>query len=64
MQRDTFTVIYRTGGTVNFKWHKAFPVETATEAEALRQSTERMGYKALTHRTSELNKIGLPETYE
>jgi len=60
----SYTVIYRTGGTENFKWHKCVPVGSHADAEEQKQEIERMGYKAIVHKTAEIESIGLPETYE
>lgn len=61
----TFTVIYRTGGTENFKWNRVG--ERYSDRASARESAdglERMGYPALVHDTKLLDSIGLPETFD
>lgn len=60
----SYTVIYRTGGTVNFEWKKCQPTADRAAAYAMRNDIEKMGYKALVHDTNQLEIIGLPSTYE
>lgn len=59
----SYTVIYRTGGYLNFRWHKCLPVATWEKAQALAEEVRRQGYHALIHDTEALESIGLPETY-
>jgi len=60
-----YSVIYRTGGTVNFKWNRVLETyKTMEAARAIVAELEKMGYKALVHHTRSLNLIGLPETFE
>ena len=63
MAYTSYTVIYRIGGTERFEWRKCAPVATHDEAKQQREEIERMGYKALVHRSEYLATIGLPETY-
>jgi hypothetical protein len=61
---QTFTVIYRTGGTENFKWNRVGERYTnRTSAKESADGLERMGYPALIHDTKLLDAIGLPSTY-
>lgn len=60
----TFTVVYRTGGTLRCVWRRCSAVETMGEANKLFQSLARQGYKALVYRTAELDAIGMPEGWE
>lgn len=63
MQQKFFFVVFRTGGTVNFKWHRSLAMPRA-EAEAALAATQRAGHKAhIVERDSSL-AIGLPETFE
>ena len=58
----TFTVIYRTGGTENFKWHKVLTLHRTKEtAMADVKRIEKQGYKALMFDTDKLNAIGMPD---
>ena len=61
----TFTVIYRTGGTENFKWNRVGErYSDRTSAEESADGLERMGYPSLVHDTKLLDSIGLPETFD
>jgi hypothetical protein len=60
---NSYTVYYRTGGCDNFKWQKAFPVATQTEAIKQREEILRKGYMAHYAKTELLDSIGLPDTY-
>lgn len=57
----SYTVVYRTGGTLDCTWRQCRPVATMQEAVSQRDSIERGGRKALIKRTSEVVKHGLPE---
>ena len=59
----SWTIIYRTGGTENFQWHKSIAYLSKEEAAVSMKELERMGYAALMHTTRLLESIGLPETY-
>ena len=62
---QTFTVIYRTGGTENFKWNRVgerYPDRASAKESAA--SLERMGYPSLVHDTKLLDSIGLPESFD
>lgn len=61
---NTFTVIYRTGGTKRCTWRRTTPVLTREAANKRRDEVERMGYKAITHKTDELDRIGMPEGWD
>ena len=58
----TYCIVYRTGGTENFKWRRTLPMsrENATQAHA---SVERMGYPALMVDYELSKAVGLPETF-
>jgi hypothetical protein len=57
-----YCVVYRTGGTDNFQWHRSSAMLKA-EAERSKRETERKGYKALVERYDRSINIGLPEGY-
>jgi len=63
MKVKFFYVIYRTGGTDNFKWHRTLPMKR-DEAIKAQEDTEKMGYKCFIAEKESSDKIGLPETYE
>lgn len=58
-----FCVVYRTGGTDNFKWVRTLAM-SKNEANACKVSTEKMGYRAMVANYAQSIAIGLPETYE
>lgn len=60
-----FTVVYRTGGTARFAWHRTEPVQTREEADKLRADIIRSGYEALYPQDYDLSmSVGLPETFD
>jgi len=61
---ENFTVVYRTGGTMRFRWARCAPVATRPEADAQAASIERMGYRALVAPTARWDAAGLPETWD
>ena len=60
----SFSVIFRTGGTDNFKWNLVGDVFTRETATAKVVELERMGYKAMAHDAKQLASIGMPESFE
>lgn len=61
---DTLTVIYRTGGTENFKWHKVFTLFPKPDAAIeTAEQIRKMGYPTMIFETKKLESIGMPETY-
>ena len=58
-----YAVIYRTGGTENFKWVRVLGSFTRDAAFAQKDELERMGYKSLVHQAAQLDAIGLPDTF-
>lgn len=63
-QATKYAVIYRTGGSANWKWHRVLDAyATRAQAEAKADEIERMGYPALVHSAARLDAIGMPETY-
>ena len=62
---QTFTVIYRTGGTETFKWNRILTsFEDKQDAIAKKIELEKMGYPSLIHDTHLLDAVGMPETFE
>ena len=62
-QRDTFCVVYRTGGTANFSWTRSLGMSKADAVQTARDC-ERMGYKSMVVNYALSMAIGLPEGYE
>lgn len=60
----TYTVIYRTGGTENFKWHKTVEYQSYQSAASSMQDIVKGGRIAMIFDTSLLSSIGLPETFD
>lgn len=61
---EQYTVIYRTGGSERFTWHRLAKNTSLEIARKDAEEIERMGYKTLIHKTKQLDAIGLPETFE
>jgi hypothetical protein len=61
MTTSTFTTIYRTGGTENCVWKRCLAVQSEQVAREQAASIEKMGYRAIVHRTHILDAIGMPE---
>ena len=61
---ESYTVIYRTGGTEVWEWRACRPVATLAEAISEKASIQRMGYAATFRRTSAVGANGIPTTYE
>ena len=60
-----YQVIYRTGGTDNFKWHIVGEIyRSSLLAYDKRNELVKMGYRAIVHDADRLSVIGLPETFE
>jgi hypothetical protein len=58
-----YCVVYRVGGTENFKWRRTLAM-SESEADEARERTLRMGYPAFKEVYEHSLAIGLPETYE
>ena len=56
-------VIFRTGGTANFEWHRSFGM-VKFAAEALAEETRKMGYESMVANYAQSLAIGLPETFD
>jgi hypothetical protein len=59
-----YCLVFRTGGTENFKWHRTNEHYTLDEAILKNQEVQKMGYKSYVVKYQESKNIGLPETYE
>lgn len=46
MKKISYTVIYRTGGKINFTWKKTLPYRTINEAFDACIDIKKMGYPA------------------
>ena len=62
MMKTTYCVVYRTGGTANFQWHRtiAMSKEAAQECAV---DNRKMGYPSMVVNYQQSLTIGLPETY-
>lgn len=63
--KQTWTVYFRTGGTMRFKWQRTATLHES-QAAAMTEADEirRMGYAAHYERTDRVDSIGLPTTYD
>lgn len=59
---NSHCVIYRTGGTHNFQWHRSAAMSKA-EAQKAQEATVRMGYPAHVESYPRSLAIGLPKTF-
>ncbi len=62
LHKQNFCVIYRTGGTDNYQWHRSLAM-TREEANKACQDTQQMGYHAFVGNYDLSVNIGLPEGY-
>ena len=60
----TYTTVYRTGGTANFRWIKCLPVATRNEAETQVAEIQKGGRPAYCRLTSRVESLGVPTTFE
>lgn len=60
----SFTVVYRLGGSANFSWQRTVAFSTYAQAEEAAGDIRRGGRPAMVFKTSALDAIGLPETFE
>jgi hypothetical protein len=61
--KKQFCVVYRTGGTANFKWQRTVP-QDREQATLTCSDVNRAGYPAHVVDFQQSLKIGLPETFE
>ena len=59
---NLFCVIYRTGGSVNFEWHRTLAMDYI-QAHVCKGDIRTMGYAAHVERYSLSVSVGLPETF-
>ena len=57
-------LVYRTGGTVDFRWNRSVAFTDREEVDAAKAANERAGYKTLLVDYDKSLAIGLPDTYE
>jgi hypothetical protein len=57
-------VIYRTGGTINYRWARTVAYATKAEAELVAEAVRLAGYVAHVENFNLSMSVGLPETYE
>ncbi len=58
-----FCVIYRTGGTARFEWHRTLPVFTRGEANEQARLVRNQGFHALVENYKMSVSVGLPDTF-
>ncbi len=59
-----YTVIYRTGGPERFEWHRTLLQGTNAQMQDEATKIRNSGYRAIVHKTAQLDAIGLPDTWE
>lgn len=62
--KNYYVVVYRTGGTVNFKWHHTIAYASLREAKATRDTNLTMGYPSYVVALDKVKEYGLPNTFE
>lgn len=62
-ETNSHCVVYRTGGTENFKWNRSLAM-SRDEADNRQGELKRMGYRAMVVNYKDSLSIGLPETFE
>jgi hypothetical protein len=60
---NLFCVIFRTGGTINYQWHRTVAYTTKAEAELVAEATRIAGYVAHVENNALSLSVGLPESY-
>ena len=58
-----YCIVYRTGGTENFKWLASLAMSKNEAIESL-NDTRKMGYKCYMYKYSDYLAIGKPESFE
>lgn len=62
--KASFCVVYRTGGTENFQWHRTLPVGTRAAANKQAAEIRAAGRVAMVFNFGLSMIVGLPETFE
>jgi hypothetical protein len=57
-------VVYRTGGTENFKWYPTVTFLSEAEAQSAKEGIEKGGRKAIIFDEQTILEQGLPTTYD
>lgn len=60
---QSYCVVFRVGGTDNFKWHTSLGM-SESDADQCLESVTRMGYTAYLKSTLDVLAFGLPKTFE
>lgn len=63
MAESMYVVIYRTGGTENFKWNCSLGMEFR-DAQIKSEEMTRAGFKNYIYEYSDYLTLGVPSTYE
>lgn len=63
MNEKAYCVVYRTGGTLNFKWHRTAAADLET-AKKWSDEIKKQGYYVILEDHALSLAIGLPSTYE
>lgn len=61
--RQTFCVVFRMGGTANYRWARTLGM-SRDEADMACAETRRMGYAAHVANLALSQSVGLPETFD
>jgi hypothetical protein len=64
MDMPRLVVVYRTGGTANFKWHRTVTLLSQDEAESCARGVQAGGRPAIVYTEDELAEKGMPQTFD
>jgi hypothetical protein len=60
---NLYCVIFRTGGTVNYQWHRTIAFATKAEAELVAEAVHIAGYVAHVEHFGLSQSVDLPDSY-
>lgn len=60
----TWCIVYRTGGTDNFKWNRSLAYTSRMDAQIRLEAVKRSGHPAYIVDYQQSCRIGLPETFD
>lgn len=61
---NLFCVVYRTGGTANFKWNRSTVYYKVADARESAADCRRQGYHCFVADYKRSLEVGLPETFD
>lgn len=64
MMTNQWTVVFRKGGTENFKWSRTLGLSSRVAAVTVAESLQRAGYACYVEDLGVSLAVGVPETFE